>query len=116
MNNVDDVVLYIGGVAILAGLASILNAIFFQFKYQKLIDQQFHGDNYIDGGWLFNSTRMLMYAHYCLFPARAQKDRVSHHVDSLSLKIKLHLIFNWIATLCAVCFGFLAGGIVKWYS
>jgi hypothetical protein len=55
------------------GVLVIVNAIYFQVLYQKKVDQLIHGDDYIDGGWLFNSTRMMMYAHYCLFNRRAKK-------------------------------------------
>lgn len=95
----QDFSLYIFYVFILAGFLVILNAIYFQIRYQKKTDQLFHGENYIDGGWLFNSQRMMMYAHFCLFDKRAKRAGVFDQVQKMPPVIRFHLLAHWIMAI-----------------
>ncbi len=90
-----EFVFYASIVFMALGVLVMVNAIYFQILYQKKIDQLIRGDDYIDGGWLFNSTRMMMYAHYCLFNKRAKKAGVEDSIASIPVVVKCHLIFHW---------------------
>ena len=94
-----EFVFYASIVFMAFGILVIVNAIYFQVRYQKQVDQLIHGDDYIDGGWLFNSTRMMMYAHYCLFNKRARKAGVEDSVAGIPVIVKWHLIFHWGAVI-----------------
>ncbi len=88
---------------LVCGVAAIVNVIYFQIRYQKKVDTIIQGDRYIDGGWMFNSTRLMMYAHYCLFPRRALRAGISDRVDSIPRVIKFHLVLHWFLVI-VTCF------------
>ncbi len=81
------------------GFLMLLNAIYFQIRYQRMVDRTLHGENYIDGGGVFNASRMMIYAHYCLFPKRAERDGVVDQMGQIPLVVKVHLIFHWLAVI-----------------
>ncbi len=81
------------------GFTVILNAIYFQVRFQRTVDQLLHGDNYIDGGWIFNSQRMMMYAHYCLFERRARRAGLYDRVQAMPRVLKGHLLLHWVLVL-----------------
>lgn len=83
----------------LLGVIMLINVAYFQIRYQKRVDQLLHGDRYIDGGWIFNSHRMMMYAHYCLFKKRAEKAGLLEKVLTIPTVVKLHLVFHWGAVI-----------------
>ena len=86
-------------VFILIGFTVILNAVYFQIRYQKRVGQLLHGDDYIDGGWIFNSQRMMMYAHYCLFEKRAKRAGLYDQVQAIPGVIKGHLLLHWVLVI-----------------
>ena len=92
------VVIFFGVLILMAG-----NTIYFQIRFQKKTDQAIHGENYVDGGWLFNANRMMMYAHYCLFSARAKRAGVYEQVTQLPREIKFHLILHWVIVNAICC-------------
>jgi len=101
MSNFEDFLYICGNIFFILTIVAILNAVYFQIRYQKKADTIISGDNYIDGGWIFNSTRLMMYAHYCLFPARAERAGVKDRVAKLPSMLKFHLILHW----CLVILG-----------
>ena len=98
LNNVD-LFIWLCLVFIVIGITVILNAIYFQIRYQKRLDQLLHGDDYIDGGWIFNSQRMMMYAHYCLFEKRARRAGLYDQVQAIPGVIKGHLLLHWVLVI-----------------
>jgi len=94
---------------LLSGLVLVSNAFYFQLRFQERVDRIINGGNYIGGGWLFNASRLMMYAHYSLFPGRAARDGKGEQIKMLSPAIKFHLILHWVSVV-AVCL-FLAIGI-----
>ncbi len=73
----------------------LINVAYFQIRYQKKVDQLLHGDRYIDGGWMYNSHRMMMYAHYCIFKKRAERAGILEKVLAIPAVVKLHLVLHW---------------------
>jgi hypothetical protein len=93
--------LILGGGWLVLGVAAIVNAVFFHYRYQKDIDKRVMKDGYYDGGLLFNLLRVMMYGHYCLFPKRAKRDNVNEVFSTLSKTVRFHLIFHWVAFVTA---------------
>ncbi|PXF64223.1 hypothetical protein [Kangiella spongicola] len=81
----------------------IINAIYFYFRYQKSMEKELLGDDYSSGGFLYDSTRLMMYGHYILFPKRAKKAGVYEFFKNIPFKVKTHLLIHW--------FGLIIGGI-----
>jgi len=110
-SSLENFTLIIGFTFAIFGTMAIANVIYFQNRYQKKVDTIIQGDRYIDGGWIFNSTRLMMYAHYCLFPRRARRAGISKQVESIPKVIKLHLILHWFLVIVG---GFLliAGSLI----
>lgn len=79
----------------MSAFVMIGNVVYFQIRFQRSADRLIHGGNVIDGGWLYNSQRMMMYAHYCLFKKRAVKAKVYTQVKQLPQNIKFHLLLHW---------------------
>lgn len=91
--------LYLFYVFVLLGILMLANVVYFQIRYQKKTDYLFNDDNYIDGGWIYNSMRMMMYAHYCLFHRRARRAGVLERVRRIPSVIKFHLYFHWFSVI-----------------
>lgn len=85
---------------------TIVNAVYFHFRYQKKIDQAIAGGE-DDIGFLLGLTRLTMYGHYCLFSRRAKKAGVYDIFSRLPAIQRAHLIFHWFSLLF---FSFLAFG------
>ena len=100
---------------LVCGLLAIVNVIYFQIRYQKKVDAIIHGDNYIDGGWVFNSTRLMMYAHYCLFPGRAEKAGLGKQVSEIPKIIKCHLVLHWVLVLVSGFFLVVGSVMIDFY-
>ncbi|BFM06492.1 hypothetical protein [Halioxenophilus aromaticivorans] len=98
-----EAVFYFSLITVALGGLEFLHTIYFQVRYQKKVDVLINGDNYIDGGWIFNASRMMMYAHYCLFPKRAERAGVEKAIHQIPVAIKWHLIVHWVAVIL-VCF------------
>lgn len=81
------------------GLILLVNVVYFQVMYQRKVDRAIHGDECIDGSWIFNSTRMMVYAHYCLFSARAIKAGVAGKIVTIPFVIKAHLVLHWLLVI-----------------
>ncbi len=102
-------------ISIIGGFVAIANVIYFQIRYQKRVDAIVHGERYIDGGWVFNSTRLMMYAHYCLFTGRRQRDGVVEKIKLTPGIIKFHLVLHWFLVVVGGLFGVLGCLIIKFY-
>ena len=99
MSNSEYLFLALMLTVFILGFLMLLNAIYFQIKYQKRVDQTLDGENYIDGGGIFNASRMMIHAHYCLFQKRAERDGVIKQMSLIPLVVKMHLIFHWLAVI-----------------
>ena len=97
----QDTVFYISIIALALGLVVFFHTIYFQIRYQKKVDKLINGDNYIDGGWIFNTSRMMIYAHYCLFPKRASRAGVTEAIQNMPAIIRWHLIGHWGVVISA---------------
>jgi len=95
VNTLEDIYLVTFLGFLVCSFTSLVNVIYFQLRFQRKVDRIILGSNYIDGGWIFNSTRLMMYAHYCLFPSRAARAGVSNQVRMIPHTIRLHLILHW---------------------
>ncbi len=99
MVNREDWTIFLFVVFVLTWVLMAINAVYFHCRYQKKLDQQIMGDDYIDGGMLYNLTRLMLYAHYCLFSNRAKRAGVDEIIRDLPTKLKAHLIFHWFSVL-----------------
>lgn len=105
---VSEEVLFWGlGIGFSGLLVSIINAIYFHFRYQKKIDETIAGKE-DDIGFLIGMTRLMMYGHYCLFPKRARRAGVYNIFTRLPRIQRAHLIFHWLSILLFsfITFGF----------
>lgn len=114
MSTAEDIYFILGLAFFFLGFLMLSNAIYFQMRYQKKADQLLHGDNYIDGGWVFNSHRMMMYAHYCLFHKRAARDQVLEQVLNMPKAMKFHLILHW-GTVTLVGLTLIIGFVINYF-
>ena len=101
----QELVFYVSFITITLGVLVLLHTIYFQIRYQEKVDKLIHGDNYLDGGWIFNASRMMIYAHYCLFPKRAKRAGVTAAIHRMPSVIRWHLIMHWAVVILV---GFLA--------
>lgn len=94
----EEIILWGLGIGFIGLFVTILNAIYFHFRYQKKIDEAIAGRE-DDIGFLLGMTRLMMYGHYCLFPKRAQRAGVYNIFLGLPRIQRAHLIFHWFSLL-----------------
>lgn len=99
---------------LVVGLLFILNAVDFHFRHQKALDRKVMKDRYYSGGTLFDVSRLMLYGHYCLFPARARRDGVAEVFADLAALSKARLVFHWGAGISGVLLLLSSWALRKW--
>lgn len=90
----DDSFIVLGLTIGFIGLTvTIVNAIYFHFRYQKKILQAIAG-GVDDIGFLLGLNRLTMYGHYCLFSRRSRK--LGCTIFSLDCPPFNEHIFKWV--------------------
>lgn len=97
--------------AIILFVLVLINAIYFYIKHYKTIATQVDG-TYIDVGFLLSANRLMLWAHYCIFPKRAKRAKVHDIFSSIPKTTRVQLLFHWFGILIG-CLLFVVGGILN---
>ncbi len=96
--------------AVTLSVLVLINAIHFYLKHYESIAKQVDGA-YIDMGFLFSASRLMLWAHYCLFPKRAERANVHEIFSRLPKTIRMQLLFHWFGVLVGCLLFFIGGGL-----
>ncbi|KEQ19358.1 hypothetical protein [Endozoicomonas numazuensis] len=98
---------------ILLFVTLMINAIHFYKKYYKQLSESIDGA-FFDSGFLFASSRFMLWGHYCLFPKRAERANVYSIFEALPKSARLQLKLHWFGIL-SICLLGAGGGIMSKY-
>ncbi|PAU82360.1 hypothetical protein CK501_04240 [Halovibrio salipaludis] len=108
----------IGG-CLAIGIAWLVDATYFHFRYQKAIEQQVHetrNEPYVEFGLILGIFRLGGYGVGLLFPSVAKRNDFHEIVQALPLNQRYHLIFLFIANMAMVISGVLAWTMIEFFK
>lgn len=119
MGFIEGTVLGLVGAFLLIGMAWLVDAIYFHFRYQKAIDRKVHesqNEPYAEIGLLLSIFRLGGYGVGLLFPSVAKRNGFHEVVQALPRNQRYHLIFLFIANVTMITSAVLAGAMIKFFN
>lgn len=98
-------------VFILLFVLILINAIHFYCSYYDRLSRQIDGRK-LDVGFLFAANRFMLWGHYCLSRARAERAGVVKIFEALPNSARNQLIFHWFGVMLGLILMIALGGWV----
>lgn len=92
-------------------LLVLINAIYFYLRHYKGIAEKIDGA-YLNMGFLFSANRLMLWAHYCLFPERAKRENVYTIFFDLQKSVRFQLLFHWFGVISGILL-LIAGALIN---